>query len=251
MDNRIAEIIKNQAYQNNGSKIEFTSSIDYGEAVFIRNLINELKPQKTIEIGCAEGASSLVIMEGVSTMGGRHTIVDPFQTTYWESKGINLLKMFEFDEYRLIEKGSEIALPELLSNDERYDFALIDGYHTFDHTLLDAFYLIRMLNVGGILLIDDVQMPAINKCLRYLYNYPCLKFKAQLGDDKSTASRKAFDGFKKVLRSVSAMAPQKWRTELLDGSVLRSDDTLGLRSSMVAFQKVSEDTREWNWWKPF
>jgi hypothetical protein len=47
------------------------------------------------------------------------------------------------------------------------------------------------------------------------------------------------------------VVPNKWRYELLDDSVLRSDNRLGLRSSMVAFQKVAEDTREWNWWAPF
>ena len=250
MDNKVAEIIRNQAYEKNGSTVVFTSSIDFEEATFIGKLISELQPQKTIEIGCAEGASSLAIMDALTSGGGRHTIVDPFQTTYWESKGINLLQMFGYNQFRLIEKGSEIALPALLDKGEKFDFAFIDGYHTFDHTLLDAFYLIKMLKIGGVLVIDDVQMPAINKCLRYLHNYPCLKYKASSAGP-ITSSRKLFDGLKRIVRSVSSVVPRKWRYELLDDSVLRSDNRLGLRSSMVAFQKVAEDTREWNWWAPF
>lgn len=251
MDIKIAEIIKNQAYQKNGSKVVFTSSIDYGEATFIGDLIKELNPRNTIEIGCAEGASSLVIMGALAGSAGQHTIVDPFQTTYWESKGINLLQMFDYSHYRLIEKGSEIALPELLDKGDRFDFAFIDGYHTFDHTLLDAFYLVRMLKVGGVLVIDDVQMPAVNRCLRYLHNYPCLKFKAASVGENVTGSRKAFDGLKRGLYWMSGVLPQRWRVELLHDSVLRSDASLGLRSTMVAFQKTAEDVREWNWWKPF
>lgn len=251
MDNKVAEVIRDQAYQKNGSKVVFTSSIDFEEATFIGNLIRELRPQNTIEIGCAEGASSLTIMDALTASGGQHTIVDPFQTTYWESKGINLLQMFGYDQYRLIEKGSEIALPALLDKGEKFDFAFIDGYHTFDHTLLDAFYLIKMLKVGGVLVIDDVQMPAINKCLRYLHNYPCLQFKASSAGTAITRSRKLFDSIKGGMQLISGIMPQKWRSELLDDSVLRSDRKLGLRSSMVAFKKTAEDTREWNWWKSF
>ncbi|NII24086.1 class I SAM-dependent methyltransferase [Pseudoflavitalea sp. X16] len=251
MKNKVAEIIKDQAYQKNGSKVVFTSAIDFEEATFIDNLIRELRPQNTIEIGCAEGASSLVIMDALASSGGQHTIIDPFQTTYWESKGINLLQMFGHDQYKLIEKGSEIALPALLDKAEKFDFAFIDGYHTFDHTLLDAFYLVKMLKPGGVLVIDDVQMPAINKCLRYLYNYPCLQYKGSSMGTSATKSRKLFDKVKGGVQLISGIIPQKWRSELLNDSVLRSDVKLGLRSSMVAFQKTAEDTREWNWWKSF
>lgn len=251
MNTQVAEIIQNQAYQRNGSKVLFTSAIDMNEAKFIEELIVGSKAKNTIEIGCAEGASSLIIMDVLARNGGKHTIVDPFQTTYWESKGLNLLQLFSYDQYRLIEKGSEIALPALLEKGEKFDFAFIDGYHTFDHTLLDAYYLIKMLQPGGILVIDDVQMPAVNKCIRYLYNFPCLQYKGAAAGSAATTSRKLFDGFKNGVGIVSRIMPSKWRTELLDDSVLRSDAKLGLRSSMVAFQKTKEDVREWNWWKPF
>jgi len=42
---------------------------------------------------------------------------------------------------------------------ERIDFAFIDGAHTFDHVLVDFFYIDRMLNVGGIVAFDDVGFP--------------------------------------------------------------------------------------------
>jgi predicted O-methyltransferase YrrM len=49
----------------------------------------------------------------------------------------------------------------LLERNEKFDLAFIDGWHTFDHTLLDAFLSYRMLNIGGLLIIDDVQMPPL------------------------------------------------------------------------------------------
>ena len=93
VDNKeILEIIKNQYFINsNKEKITFTSAIDIEEALFISSIIKENKPKKTIEIGCAEGCSSLTIMSALRAFDGKHTIVDPFQTSYWESKGINML----------------------------------------------------------------------------------------------------------------------------------------------------------------
>jgi len=248
----VLEIIEKQGYRNGkGEMISFTSAIDIHEAAFISSIINQKKPERTIEIGCAEGCSSLTIVSALRDNNTCHTIIDPFQTTYWESKGINLLHKFGFNNYRLIEKGSEIALPFLMDKDEKFDFAFIDGYHTFDHTLLDAFYLIKMLNVNGFLVIDDIQMPAINKCMRYLYNYPCLIFAGCSVGAVVTANRKIFDRFKSFIGLFSRTIPYKWRNELFDGSVLASDKKLGLRSSMVAFQKVEEDNRAWNWWASF
>jgi predicted O-methyltransferase YrrM len=252
MDIAVQKVLEEQAYSNDdGIKVNFTSSIDVHEAIFLESIINTIQPARTIEIGCAEGASSLVILSSLRKEGALHTIVDPFQSTYWQSKGIRLLNEFRLQNFRLIEKGSEIALPNLLDQNEKFDFAFIDGYHTFDHTLIDAFYLIRMLNPGGILVIDDVQMPAINKCLRYLYNYPCLEFYGNSGNFPVTGSRKIFNSLKAGIAVFSKIMPVRWRTEIFDGSVLKSDDTLKLRSSMVAFRKIAEDSREWNWWHSF
>ena len=252
MNQGVIDVLRNQSYNTeNGEIISFTSAIDIDEAEFISSLIQKYHPQRTIEIGFAEGASSLAILDGLSGSGGQHTIIDPFQSTQWKNAGLNLLKKFGYTNFTLIEQKSEFALPELLERNEKFDLAFIDGYHTFDHTLLDAFYLIRMLNTKGLLIIDDVQMPAINKCIRYLYNYPCLKFVGSSKSTERTSGRKMFDGFKRSVQLVSKLVPSRMKSELFDGSVIKTDQQLGLTTSMVAFEKVSEDEREWNWWKPF
>ncbi|MTI29215.1 class I SAM-dependent methyltransferase, partial [Xanthovirga aplysinae] len=101
-----------------------------------------------------------------------HTIIDPYQTSDWKNIGITNLRKANIDFFELIEKPSEIALPQLLNEKRKYDFALIDGWHTFDHTLIDFFYLNRLINTGGIIVIDDVGLPSINKLMRYILNYP-------------------------------------------------------------------------------
>ena len=46
------------------------------------------------------------------------------------------------------------SIPKFLTK-KPFDFIFIDGWHTFDYTLVDMFYADRLLRIGGYLLIDD------------------------------------------------------------------------------------------------
>jgi hypothetical protein len=63
------------------------------------------------------------------------------------------------------------ALPELLRRKLPVDFAYIDGWHTFDYTLLDFFYLDKMLKVGGIVAFNDCSWPAVEKAMRFVTSH--------------------------------------------------------------------------------
>jgi len=61
------------------------------------------------------------------------------------------------------------ALPELLKNSEaKFDFIFIDGWHTFDYTLIDFFYADKLLKVGGIIIIDDALHKGVEKSVKYI-----------------------------------------------------------------------------------
>jgi len=70
-----------------------------------------------------------------------HTIIDAFQSTYFNNIGVGNLKKANLNIYDLIEAYTEIALPQLLSDVKKYDFCFIDGNHTFDRVLVDFFIL--------------------------------------------------------------------------------------------------------------
>jgi len=148
-------------------------SVSRSEGEFLAKAIEDNGFQRTIEIGCALGISSLYICDALSGQPDpSHTIIDPNQTDGWERIGIRNLEAHGYSFYRLIEQPSEIALPQLLQRGEAFDLGFIDGYHTFDHALVDFFYLNRMLRVGGMIIFDDVSFPSISKLVRYLRNYP-------------------------------------------------------------------------------
>ena len=206
---------------------------------------------KTLEIGCAYGISSLFIcLSAEGRCNFSHTIIDPFQFSQWKGIGVNNLKLAGVQNYKLVEKKSEFALPELLEKGEgKFDFIFIDGWHTFDHTLVDCFYSTRLLRVGGILVIDDVAYPSVARVVNYLKKYPCYKEIASIATFESkgisieTRSREGSSGFsfkspnKKILRIVQ---------KLLSKFVFNKRGV-----GMIALQKIAEDNRNWNWHNEF
>jgi hypothetical protein len=93
--------------------------------------------------------------------------IDPCQTTDWRSAGLHLVERGGL-RTTLIEETSQIALPRMVAEGQRFDFGFIDGWHTFDHTLIDFFYIDMMLADGGFIVFDDVGYPAINAAVRFV-----------------------------------------------------------------------------------
>jgi hypothetical protein len=56
----------------------------------------------------------------------------------------------------------------LVSEGARFDCVFIDGYHSFDYTLLDFFYTDLLLKVGGVVAIHDTVMPGVYKAVRFI-----------------------------------------------------------------------------------
>jgi predicted O-methyltransferase YrrM len=99
--------------------------------------------------------------------------IDPFQKNkeQWNSMGLKLLKELGLDErHHYIGEKSYISLPKLLSTygEEYFDFIFIDGWHTFDYTLIDFFYADKLLRIGGIILIDDAMHKGVQKFVKYI-----------------------------------------------------------------------------------
>jgi predicted O-methyltransferase YrrM len=141
----------------------------------IRKHLVETKAKHTLEVGLAYGISALVFAEHHQRMknsGISHTAIDPNQygkgEGHWEGIGAENLKRVGFIKgrnWRLIEKSSVFALPSMKL---KLDVALIDGFHLFDYTMMDIFYCLKMLRVGGVLIVDDKRMKAISAVSKYV-----------------------------------------------------------------------------------
>lgn len=226
-----------------GQSHKLHSAIDPEEGNFLFEIIdNDPKIHKTLEIGCAFGLSSLHICLAIrKRAGASHTIIDPFQNTHWDGVAAKYLEQAGIGFFELIEQKSEFALPQLLYKDEGpFDFIFIDGWHTFDHTLLDCFYATRLLRIGGYLAIDDVGWPSVSRVVSFLKTYPCF-------EEYGSISDKMEKSWKKTIAStvMSPISCKHW-AQLLHPSLYRSlFEDRSIR--MIALRKVAEDSRNWDW----
>jgi hypothetical protein len=127
----------------------------------------------TIETGC--GVSTVVL----ALSGARHICVaaNPSHIellkTYCSERAISL------DNLRFSIGRSEDVLPSL--DLPLLDFALIDGGHAFPIPYLDWFYIGRRLKVGGVIAIDDIQIPTVKVLYDFLLLNPDWKLGRKIG----------------------------------------------------------------------
>ena len=156
-----------------------SAGINEEEGTFLYNMIIEHKLKKIIEVGMANGISASYITSALKhQLSGILISIDPFQKTQWKSVGLELIKDIKTKTYhKLIEEKSFTALPMLLEkNKSQIDLIFVDGWHTFDYTLVDIFYSVFLLKVKGFLVVDDALHPGVASTLKYITsNYTMLK----------------------------------------------------------------------------
>ena len=245
--------LEKRVTSSEGEVFELKSAIPSPSARALFDLIKgDANIKNTLEVGCAFGMSTLHICGALlGRPGAHHTIIDPFQYSNWHGIGIHNLNQTGIDFYDLIEQKSEFALPKLLENGRRFDFILIDGFHTFDHTLLDLFYANRLLRVGGYVAVDDSNWASIGRAVSFVANYPCYEFvdadKAKpLSKKKQTLGRLK----RMVIMPLKLVIGEKGLRKLLHPTQFRK--LFGEKYPRVAvLRKVVEDDRGFSWHDDF
>jgi predicted O-methyltransferase YrrM len=226
-----------------GKVLKADCGVDREEGEFLYSLIRE-DPGilRTLEVGCAQGFSSLFICSALAgRSGANHTIIDPSQTSYWDRAGVSNLERAGFNFFQLIERGSEFVLPRLLSDAEgQYDFVFVDGFHTFDHTLIDCFYATRLLRVGGVLAIDDVTYASVRRVVNFVSSYPCYRIQGVVGPTAANLWIRLV--FRTLMAPISRETWSRFISARLCNQVYADR-----KVRMVALKKVGEDLRDDNW----
>ena len=150
---------------------------------FVYEMCKNSNASATLEVGFALGVSTLCVLAALLDLGATgtpHVAMDPFQSgELFRNAGLRTLRdagvaaMVEF-----YPEASETFLPRLVAAKRQFDFILIDGDHSFDHTLIDIFFAHRLLRPGGTMVIDDIDMPPVYLANRYLldcYRYELLE----------------------------------------------------------------------------
>jgi predicted O-methyltransferase YrrM len=157
----------------------------------IERLVRDMGFVRTLETGMAYGLSTLAICGVHEQRGeGEHIAVDPYQSSDWRGIGLRNLERAELSHRaRVIEARSDEALPRLRDEGVQIDFALIDGLHLFDATLVDFFHADRMLDVGGVVVFHDTWMPAVAQAVDFVRTNRAYEA-VPAGDEAMVALRK-------------------------------------------------------------
>ncbi len=149
----------------------FPVGISATEGEALREWVKRERAAHTVEIGLGYGISALHICEALLANGdptARHVVIDPNQETRFANCGLQVLE--EAGVAALIEhyaQVSQIALPDFLSSGRSFDLAFVDGNHRFDGVFLDLIYLGRLVRPGGIIIVDDYQLPGVARAASF------------------------------------------------------------------------------------
>ena len=144
-------------------------SIERARGVALRDLVIAAGAERTIEVGLALGMSALFLCQAVLPRGGRHVAVDPFQAESWNGAGLRTLREAGVEEFvEVIEEESQLALPRLVAEGREFDLAFVDGDHRFEGVFLDLYFMTRLVKPGGLVVVDDMWMPAVRMAVAYV-----------------------------------------------------------------------------------
>lgn len=240
-----------------GRTLPLQSNVLADEALFIAEVVHSLRPATTLEVGLAMGCSALAICgatEGVP--GAKHIVIDPRQGAepLWANIGLHHLERAGYrSRVEFIEQPSWRALTALANEGRRVQFAFIDGFHTFDYTLVDFFLIDRLLEVGGLVAFDDADWPSVRRVVRYVATNFAYSVHVAMPPRRERwgLARGAYEGTRAVAgavlgaaaalpgvgRVVEAVFTPEWRG---------IDAKLGLGGPCVVLKKLANDARRYD-----
>lgn len=163
---------------------------------FIQQTMRERRPARTLEIGLAFGASTVLFCSEHQRLGHeatkQHTAVDPMQPfQLYDEAGVYAVERAGFSGFLDYHpEYSEFVLPRILQEGRCYDFIYIDGSHLFENVLIDAFYCAKLLSDGGLIAFDDCSDPHVAKVISFIRGNLSDSLKEILPNDiRSSAAR--------------------------------------------------------------
>jgi predicted O-methyltransferase YrrM len=146
-------------------------NLEQGHLLFY--LTRKLRPRITVETGFGFGMSASFILAAhkLNGSGAMHVSIDPHFRYWTEAVGLHTLERLGLaDSFQLIEDASGRVLPRLSLPKplKTLRLSFIDGNHLFDFALVDFFYLDRLTEPNGLIVIDDVVSPALRALLNFI-----------------------------------------------------------------------------------
>ena len=223
--------------ENNKTYSHDVASVTFQAGSILYDLIRQLKPSYTIEIGMAYGLSTLFICQALQDNGkGHHIAIDPLQDELYQSIGLlNIARANLSARLTFYQAGSEEILPQLVAQEKIVDFAFIDGNHLFDNAFIDFFYIDRLLQTQGYLAIDDIWMLGVRKVASFIQKNKPYQL---VRPPDSVKTPLGLWGLRLGRRFLQNPLGQDWKLKLIPENI-------------ALFKKLDADKREWDFHREF
>ena len=107
---------------------------------------------------------------------GFHIAIEPDE--YWGKAAIHNIEKAGLINYFKVERFfSDQILPKLYLEGYRIQYAYVDTTKRFDVVFQDCYFLDKMLDIGGVIILDDCggSWPGVQRVARYMLNLPHYK----------------------------------------------------------------------------
>lgn len=151
-------------------EIQSGTKIHYQKGAVLHDWHERIRPELSLETGLAYGFSTLFVLGCMKRHGyGHHVAVDPYQMAHFGGFGTTHARHLGMeDRFTFLDQDSATALTRLHVKGERAQWVFIDGDHRFDGAFLDFVLAARMLDVGGVIILDDVWLRSVRKVVRFV-----------------------------------------------------------------------------------
>ena len=229
-----------------GERIPVHSNTTMEQGLFLQELFDMVKPARSLEVGFAYGISSLFILQKHSQYQSperSHIVIEPDE--YWGPAAMHNIKKEGLASYIDIKKDySDKILTQLFHEDHRIQYAYIDTTKRFDVVMQDFYFIDKIMDTGGVVILDDCggRWPGIQRVARYIHTLPHYKFVR--GHNKRAYSLKL-----RIAHGVCSllMKAVPFKARLFPGTNFKTDRQLGLDFACIAFRKTGNDQRSWDW----
>jgi len=163
-----------EALGRSGNIFRLTSGLStVNNLLTIREIMLEIQPDSTLEIGMACGGSALTFASTHRDLKHspcrQHVAIDGFQRTGYDDVG--RIKLEEAGLYGYVdvrEQLSALELPKMVQNGMQFQMVYIDGSHRFEDVFLDFYFVRYLTSVGGYILFDDSSDSEVAKVVRFI-----------------------------------------------------------------------------------
>jgi len=211
------------------------------QSSFISNILNEHKPQNTLQLGLGNLDQTLSTCQTLKSVNhATLTLITP--TVMQHSKFSQELKKLKEssleDLVELIRTPADEVLPDFYFQNSSLDLAIMNDCTQFDQALVAFYYIDKMLVSRGTIIITDADTPVMKKLCRHLLTERSYTI------EKSVNTTKKGPKIARILRERFNKAPALLTDRIkpfLNAELLLTDEDLGLGCSIIAFTKPAEE----------